>query len=358
MNISGIGIISTHGRGIKNFAEALKNGWVSPLREDISSRDNSPPAYCVSTEHLIDKAVLKNVRRSDRFSKMAVLAAWDAINDSGVVLDEINSSLGIIVATAFGAHATTFRFLDDILDYGDKNVSPTTFSNSVHNAAGSYIASVLGSHGPTLTLAQFDFPFQQALVLAQSWINEGRCENILVGCVDEYAKVMEFICSQKLKIAEDGKIRPFDFSAKPVAVPGEGSVFFLMRQQDSPRNYCEISRVSFDASDLKERKPDMFILDADGMVGDEARYKDIASSRILLSGYAPIFGSMLIGSGFSCAAAALMLRSQVKYACPVLDSPHAVNLNKTTEGSILKRICCIKYSCENKKATVELEKQS
>ncbi len=47
------------------------------------------------------------------------------------------------MATAFGPHVTTFNFLDDILDHGDAAVSPTTFSNSVHNAAASYIAMAL-----------------------------------------------------------------------------------------------------------------------------------------------------------------------------------------------------------------------
>ena len=76
---------------------------------------------------------------------MAVLAAGDALADSGIE-DKAKRNIGMIVATAFGPHVTTFGFLDDILDHGDAAVSPTTFSNSVHNAAASYITTVPGHH--------------------------------------------------------------------------------------------------------------------------------------------------------------------------------------------------------------------
>ena len=112
---------------------------------------------------LTDKAVLKGMRRADRFSKMAVLAAWDAVEDSGIAIRGGEGRLGIILATAFGPQATAFRFLDEIIDHGDGRASPTLFSHSVHNAAASYVASALKSRGPTLTVTQFAFSFHQAL---------------------------------------------------------------------------------------------------------------------------------------------------------------------------------------------------
>ncbi len=109
--------------------------------------------------NLPDKTLLKKIRRSDAVSKMSVLAAADALANSGI-RDIAQKKLGIILATAFGPHVTTFNFLDDILDHGDAAVSPTTFSNSVHNAAASYIAMSLNIKGPTLTITQFQFSFQ------------------------------------------------------------------------------------------------------------------------------------------------------------------------------------------------------
>ena len=356
MNVAGIGVVFTRGRGIDRYEEALRQGWLPPCRVEIpSAPDKSLPVYHVTQETTVDKAVLRRIRRADRFSKMAVLAAWDAVEDSGIALDDKPSSVGIIVAASFGPHVTTFRFLNDILDYGDANVSPTVFSHSVHNAAASYIAYVLGTRGPTLTLTQFSFPFHQAIILAESWLNEGRCEYVLVGTVDECGTVMEYVCSRKLAIADDGKIKPFLFSASPSAVPGEGSVFFLATRGDCPKKYCEISGMSLNSDGLEEH-PDMYILDADGMAGDERGYKDTAATGVMVAAYTPVFGSMMTGSAFHCAAGALMLKHQVRYACPVQDNPCDVNLCTATQPARIGNISCVRYNCNHEKATIQLKK--
>ena len=344
MNIAGMGIVFSGGRGINCYDDALKHGWIEP--------ENS--CYHVKKESIIDKKILGGIRRADKFSKMAVLASVDAVADSNVNFDKKKSSLGIIVSTAFGPHVTTFRFLDDMLEYGDKNASPTIFSHSVHNAAASYITSVLGSRGPSITLTQFAFSFHQALILARAWLYEERCEYVLVGSVDECGIVMEYICSQKLRIAEDGRIKPFNFSETPVAVPGEGSAFFLMTRKKSHKKYCKITDISLADKSVKKNKPDMCILDADGMGGDEREYQKAAESGVCVSGYSPIFGSMMTGTSFNCASGALMLKNQMRYISPVQDNPHSANICTKTEKIDMERIHCIKYNCKKGKAVIEL----
>jgi len=356
MHIAGIGVVSACGRGVGTLEKALEAGGIHPARKEIPSLSNETMPVCsVGQETMTDKKVLKNMRRGDRFSKMAVLAAWDAVEDSGMGLDGGKGKVGIILASAFGPQVTAFRFLDEIVDYGEASVSPTLFSHSVHNAAASYIASALDNRGPTLTLTQFAFSFHQALILARAWMQEGRCESVLVGTAEECGTVMEYICSRKLKISEDGKIRSFDFSPSPSAVPGEGSVFLVVTRGDGPKRYCEIGAVSFD-DDGGEHDVDLCILDADGMSEDESCYAEIAEWDVMMAAYSPLFGSMMTGSAFHCASAALMLMKQTRYACPVQDNPHGVRLCTATEQKRLERIQCIKYGCSHEKAIIELRR--
>jgi 3-oxoacyl-[acyl-carrier-protein] synthase II len=133
MFISGIGIVFTRGRGIDSFERALNEGWKEPSNGDLI------PAYRVANESLSDVSLSKKIRRADRFSRMALISAYDAYTDSNISVHD-RGKLGIILSTAFGPHTTTFGFIDDILDFGDSSVSPTKFSNSVHNAAASYIS--------------------------------------------------------------------------------------------------------------------------------------------------------------------------------------------------------------------------
>jgi 3-oxoacyl-[acyl-carrier-protein] synthase II len=356
MNVAGIGVVFTRGRGIEALEEALKQGWVPPAREAAPSpRQKRLPVYSVDEATLTDKAVLKGMRRADRFSKMAVLAAWDAVKDSGIGIRGGEERFGIILATAFGPQATAFGFLDEIIEHGDARASPTLFSHSVHNAAASYVASALNSRGPTLTVTQFPFSFQQALVLARAWLQEERCESVLVGSVEECGEVLEYICSRKLRTPEDGRIRSFEFSSSPAAVPGEGSVFLLLSSGDTHGKYCEVGSVSF-GDEAGEEAPDLYILDADGMSTDESDYREIASRGVMIAGYSPLFGSMMTGSAFHCAVAALTLKRQTRYACPLQENPHAIELCTATERKKTERIQCVKYNCFHEKAAIEFRR--
>ena len=253
MNVLGTGLICARGRG----KDAVSKDWKPPEFIGVPFQDEPFPVYAVPADVLKDKAVLGSMRRADRFSKMASLAAYDAVAESAIEFEN-PERVGIVFATAFGPHNTTFRFLDDILDYGDAGVSPTVFSNSVHNAAVSYISRAVGIKGPTWTVTCFNHPFGQAMALAQAWLDEGRCDQVLLGGGDECGTVLEYICNEKLPIAEDGRV------GENAYVPGEGMAFFLV--------------------DNKGPGPELKIPEA---------------------GFAPLFGNMLSGAALDCAVEGL-----------------------------------------------------
>jgi len=211
MNINGIGIICNYGRGIDAVKSALDNGQA---QEILSSR--------VNDDILKDKIFSKDARRSDRFDRMAVLAALDALSDAGINCEVENNDIGIILATSFGPHVTTFRFLDDILTYKEADVSPILFSHSVHNAAVSYISSLAGIRGPTLTVTRFSRVFDQALILAKAWLEQKKVRFVLVGAVDELSCIMEYIVNPKAS-----------------SELGEGSVFFIVSEEKCSKIYSQ-----------------------------------------------------------------------------------------------------------------------
>ena len=126
---------------------------------------------------------IKGIRRADMFTKMAVSASNKAC--SAFEFNNEAMEISIIVATLFGPHVTTFKFLDNLLDYSDSGVSPTLFSHSVHNAAASYIAVSLGIRGQSLTITSFNDPLKQALILADAWLEFDQTKKIVVCYVDE-----------------------------------------------------------------------------------------------------------------------------------------------------------------------------
>ena len=350
MYILGIGLVFAGGFGIGQFEKALEGPWQRP------ATDNSGIySYQVDLGTITDKGLLKGLRRSDKFSRMSVLAAADAVACSGMGSIE-GKKAGVILSTAFGPHVTTFGFLDTILDYGDANVSPSTFSNSVHNAAASYIAQSLNIQGPTMTITQFFHSCQNALQLARLWLKEGRCDYVLAGAVDQYGDVMRYIYDQKLTPAPDGCIRPFNL--KPTyQVPGEGAAFFLLGRDPEEGAFCKVGAISIGNPPEHEESADVTIIDSDGMLPDESAYATSISASPPIAAFSPFFGSMMIGSAFNCAAGALMLKRQRYFANPVRENPHGMNLLDGTGAANIELIRCVRYNCHGEKAVIYLKKK-
>jgi 3-oxoacyl-[acyl-carrier-protein] synthase II len=355
MNILGIGCISSRGLGVESLELALRSGWQKPGDAEAPAiAGGKSPAFLVDLDTVRDKSALKKIRRSDKLSKMSVLAAVDALADSGIK-DIAQKKLGIILTTAYGPQVTTFNFLDDILDHGDAAVSPTIFSNSVHNAAASYIAMSLNIQGPTMTITQFQFSFQSGLQLAQAWLDQGRCDYVLAGAVDQYGDVLGYVADHKLTTAKDGKIRPFTF--KPTCqVPGEGAAFFLLGNKNEGNAYCGVNAIHTNVDPDHDRSVDINIIDADGMMPDESAYLPSLSKDIPTAAYSPLFGSMMVGSAFNVAAGALMMKQQRRYATPVQDNPHTIRLLTETGDGALARIRCTGYNCYAERSVVYLAK--
>ena len=293
MNIQGIGMVSALGRGIETLEAALENGAVEPERFDVPFQDEPFPVYAVKKEALKDP-ILRGARRADRFSKMATLAAFDAVKNAGVEL--VPERTGIVLGTAFGPHPTVFNFLDDILEFGDAGVSPTLFSHSVHNAAASYISVALGLRGPATTMTVFRDPFQQSLQVAQNWLDQGICDSVLVGGVEECGTVMEYIVSQKLKIAEKEMV-PFFADDAPAVIPGEGAVFFLLSRDSG--------LVTLTMGENTDSAPDLWVVDFEST--------ELPTSAPV-GCWSHLIGSSPLSSAVSCATATLMIQKKKVYS--------------------------------------------
>jgi 3-oxoacyl-[acyl-carrier-protein] synthase II len=314
------------------------------------------PVYAVPADALADRSVLSRARRADRFSRMAILAAHDAVQDAGLRRADVES-MGLLIATAFGPHQTTFGFLDGMLDFGETGVSPVLFSHSVHNAAAFYAASVVGSHGPTMTITRFLHSFHEALVVARAWMAEGRCQTVLLGAVDECGAVLEHAWTRKLARAADGRIRPFTFSDTPESVPGEGAVFFVLRNVETPKTYARIVGVQIGSDEADQGMADLYVMDADGLGGDESPYQTLSHAGTPTTSFTSLVGSMMTVSAFSCAIASLMLRDQIRFASPVPEGPCGVPVRNDSGPASLDRIDCVRFDCRGAMAAVRLQRE-
>jgi 3-oxoacyl-[acyl-carrier-protein] synthase II len=343
--IKGIGLISAAGPGREDFRASLGSGK-APAK---------PDGFTVDLKKA-DKADLKNLRRADKLSKLSVLAAKEALRDASLAPGSGGIEAGVILCTGLGPHPTTFKFLDDIIQYGDKSVSPTTFSNSVHNAAASYIAAECGIEGPTLTVTQFFQSFHEGLALALSWLREGRVQRVLLGAVDVHGEVLEYVASRMLRPSEDGVLRPLDIAKdkNQKHVPGEGAAFMVLDTMPDGA-YC---RAGVETGFMTEPSGDdssLLLIDSDGLIKDESGYLELIPSRVPVASYASYYGSMMSGSAFNAAAGALVLRERSVFPnpSPVHASPQGLTIadEKTALPSAIE---VLRLNCSGRRGIIRL----
>ncbi|HKK90888.1 MAG TPA: beta-ketoacyl synthase N-terminal-like domain-containing protein [Desulfobacteraceae bacterium] len=224
--VHGIGLVSgldTRHSDVGSIFDQDSPGF--PPGEPIPGNCRNKYVYRSDSSNLARYVSKKRLRRVDHYSRMALLGAGRALEDAGQNQFSRDTT-GVIVASGHGALKTTFAFLDSYIEKGDKLSVPIHFSNSLHNAAASYISMIYGITGPCLTVSQFDMSFFSALITASVWIRQGVVASVLVGCTDEFSDVTGY-CIHRFS-EEKGGNRDKGYSA------GEGAAFFLLTGEGEP----------------------------------------------------------------------------------------------------------------------------
>ena len=360
MAIEGIGVIGGFGCGVTGLEGALREKRSIPTRETAQAgqEDANLADYLVSdTSSLKDFVSRRATRRMDHFSKMALLAAWLALEDAGRP-DLSGERVGLIVATGYGASRSTFGFLDSVIEDGDACASPTLFSNSVHNAAGGHLSISLQTDGPALTVSQFEMSVPAALLSATLWLAEGRVDRVLLGGVDEYCEVLGY-CWRRFFGEQAGDLmRPLQFERQS-AVLGEGAAFFLLSLGErtmSSYGYIVDVEVGNDPRE-KVRLPEeaMLILGADGHRKCCSRYAQYVSANRTFACYTPLYGSLPVGPAFDVAIAALSIRDNRIFASPDSATSEALKGVIRDEQELgSRKISCLKLGGGGESAVVTL----
>ena len=188
IQINGLGYCSNSGSMIRELAESA--GVDLPV--------NDPP----------EDGLKKQLRGCGAFITTGVRAAMEALHGSGLAGAGL-AETGIIVTSRLGDQNTTSEFIDDLIDYGVDQGSPIKFAHSSHNAAASYIAKLFNICGPAVTAVNFDASFANGLTLAQCWLEQGTCDNVLLLQIESCSPLSEVLANYE----KGGTTLPADTSA-------------------------------------------------------------------------------------------------------------------------------------------------
>ena len=120
-------------------------------------------------------------RRTPKVVKLAIAAGCEALANAGQPAAETAT-----VFASSGGDGDVIHQICDTLTQPKREVSPTLFHNSVHNAAAGYWGIATGAHVASTSLCAFDASFAAGLIEAAAQMNIDRRHVLLVAYDSPY----------------------------------------------------------------------------------------------------------------------------------------------------------------------------
>lgn len=212
--VGGIGVVSPAGWGLKALRETLASGAPGAvqklarpgLEKPLDVRQVPAPAQrpaCFQHPRL---------RRSSAITRFAVSAGLEALGKNEV------ARFGIVTCVMSGCVQYSRRFYHEVLD-NPAAASPLLFPETVFNAPGSHLGSVLGNVSMNYTLVGDPGTFLQGLALGATWVAEGRID----GCLVVGAEEVDWVTSESFRMFDK------DF----LLAEGAGAIYLREPRQQS-----------------------------------------------------------------------------------------------------------------------------
>ncbi len=153
--VTGLGVVSSVGIGIKDFWQNIINGvsGVSFIDSFDVSKHESKIAAQIKNFNPSDFMDFKAAKRMDRFSQFAVAATLLALKDANLKIDKSNENeVGVFIGSGIGGLLTLEAQHKVLLERGADRVSPFLIPMIICNMASAQASIFSGAKGPVSTV--------------------------------------------------------------------------------------------------------------------------------------------------------------------------------------------------------------
>lgn len=216
--ITGIGVIAPCGIG----AEAFWAGLLGPAPtgpRQVGEFDAT---------HLYGP---KEIRRVDRFTKFAALAAAEAVDDAGE-LDADPDRVGVIMGTGIGGLESYEEQMHVLIDKGARRVSPFLVPMMMGNRAAADVSMRHGFRGPCEATVTACAAGTHSIGNAARLVATGRCDVAIGGSAEAAITPLGVAgFTNMTALSSSGISRPFDVRRDGFVI-GEGGAALVLEERE------------------------------------------------------------------------------------------------------------------------------
>jgi 3-oxoacyl-[acyl-carrier-protein] synthase II len=210
--------------------------------------DRWPTAFLEKPDGFTEK---KEIKRLDRFSQFGMVAAWQAVEDSGLdFTKEDRYRCGVILGSGIGGLNEIEEGCAKILTKGPDRVSPFVVPKMMLNAAGGNISIRYGLRGINYSVATACASANNAIGDALAAIQHGNNDVIITGGTEAAITPMGLAGFQNMKALSTrnddpaAASRPFD-AERDGFVLSEGAGLLVLEEYEHAKArgakiYCEV----------------------------------------------------------------------------------------------------------------------
>ena len=220
--VTGRGVVSSIGDGAETFFDALL-AKKSGIADGIGACTEFDPEAAMTP---------KDVRRSDRYTHLAVAAATQAAEEANIPDGVDLERLGVLVGTGVGGLLTLEEQCRNFFEGGERAVSPHFVPMMMPNAAAGVIAMRLGAHGPGFSVSSACATGGHAIGEAHRMITRGEADVVVAGGTEA---ALTGVCLAAFRrmgaLSREGISRPFD-ARRDGFVMGEGAGVIVLEREE------------------------------------------------------------------------------------------------------------------------------
>jgi 3-oxoacyl-[acyl-carrier-protein] synthase II len=182
--ITGMGCVSPLGHNVKETWEALLAGkaGAGPITAFDASAHKTKFAAEVKGFDASALFGTRDARKMDRFTQFATAAALEALEQSGLKIEDTNRDrIGILIGSGIGGINSILEQYEIMRERGPERISPFLIPMMISDGAAGNLAIRVGARGPNMSLATACASGTNALGEAAEMIRRGAADAMIAG---------------------------------------------------------------------------------------------------------------------------------------------------------------------------------
>jgi nodulation protein E len=235
--VTGIGVICATGRTRDDFWRALAAGesGIRPMCAVPQGSTKFPNAAEVPDFRATDWLEPKEADLLDRFAQFALIAAREAVADSGIEFDAaLGETSAIVTGSCLGGKATEDAEFRNLYAHHATRFPPLTIPKAMANAGASRISLEYGITGPVYTISTACSSANHAIGQAFWMVRSGSAEVAIAGGSEAPFTMGVLKAWEAMRVVSPDTCRPFSRDRRGLIL-GEGAAMLVLEPLDRAR---------------------------------------------------------------------------------------------------------------------------